>query len=99
MIDNPKLFLDQKNIFWKYYLGHCFILVCSEDENILMASNFLTILETFAKQELVYYYFIINNFQLDSTEKFLVILDALLPSGQLMFMTLNVAQDLIKNKI
>ncbi len=53
MIDNPKLFLDQKNIFWKYYLGHCFILVCSEDENILMASNFLTILETFAKEDLV----------------------------------------------
>ena len=53
MIDNPKLFLDQKNIFWQYYLGHCFILVCSEDENILMASNFLTILETFAKEEYV----------------------------------------------
>jgi len=53
MIDNQKLFLDQKNIFWKYYLGHCFILVCYEDENILMASNFLNILETFAKEELV----------------------------------------------
>ncbi len=32
---------------------HCFILVCNDDENILMASNFLTILETFAKEELV----------------------------------------------
>jgi hypothetical protein len=54
MIDNPELFNNQKNIFWKYYLGHCFILVCNDDENILMASNFLTILETFAKEDLVY---------------------------------------------
>lgn len=57
MIDNPKLFFDQKNIFWKYYLGHFFILVCSEDENILMASNFLTILETFAKEDLVFLFY------------------------------------------
>lgn len=68
MIDNPKLFLDQKNIFWKYYLGHCFILVCSEDENILMASNFLTILETFAKEDLV----ILYNLLLNDLKNFLI---------------------------
>jgi hypothetical protein len=22
MIDNPELFFEQKNIFWKYYLGY-----------------------------------------------------------------------------
>ena len=63
MIDNLDLFFQQNNIFWKYYLGyifvitrHCFILVCTEDENILMASNFLNILENFAKEELVNFY-------------------------------------------
>lgn len=53
MIDNSKLFKNQKNILWKYYMGHVFILVCDDDENILMASDFLTILETFTKEELV----------------------------------------------
>jgi len=53
MVDNQDLFNSQKNIFWKYYLGHCLILVCNDNENILMASNFLTILETIAKEELV----------------------------------------------
>ncbi len=51
MIENSELFNSQKNIFWKYCLGHCFILVCNDDENILMASNFLSILETFAKED------------------------------------------------
>ena len=54
MIDNLELFYTQKNIFWKYYMGHCFILVCNEDENLLMASNFLSILENFAKEDLVF---------------------------------------------
>ena len=53
MIDNLDLFNNQKNVFWKYHLGHCFILVCNDDENILMASNFLNILENFAKEDMV----------------------------------------------
>jgi len=36
-----------------HFVRHCFILVCNEDENILLASNFLTIVETFAKEEIV----------------------------------------------
>ncbi len=86
MIENTEIFYNQINVVWKYYLGHCFVLVCRDDENILMASNFLTILENFAKEEL-----------LIASEKFLVILDTLLPSGQLLFMTLTLAHDLIKN--
>ncbi len=51
MIENSELFNSQKNIFWKYFLGHCFILVCNQDENSMMALNFLTILENIAKEE------------------------------------------------
>ena len=84
IIDNDELFLSQKNVFWKYFDGHCFVLMCSPDENSLMASNFLNILQNFAKPDL-----------LESPENFSVILDALMPSGQLMYLTQKAAHELI----
>lgn len=84
VIDNEELFYSQKNVFWKYYDGHCFVLMCSTDENCLMASNFLNILQIFAKPDI-----------LESPEGFAVILDALLPSGQLLYLTQKAANELV----
>ncbi len=84
LIDNEELFFEQKNVFWKYFDGHCFVLMCSTDENCLMASNLLNILKFFAKSDL-----------LEAPENFAVILDALLPSGQLLYLTQKSANDLV----
>ncbi len=88
LIENNILFSEQQNVFWKFYEGHIFVLVCSVLDNILMASNFLSVLITFAKPDL-----------LEAPENFSVILDALLPSGQLLFLTEKAANELVKSHL
>ena len=87
IIENEELFFEQKNVFWKCFDDHCFALMCSTDENCLMASNFLNILQEFSKPEL-----------LESPENFARILDALMPSGQLLYLTQKAAQEIISSQ-
>jgi hypothetical protein len=85
IVEFDELFFEQKNIFWKFYDGYCFVLVCSIEENNLMASNLLNIIQIFSKPEL-----------LESPENFSIVLDLLLPNGQLMYLTKKAAQELVK---
>lgn len=57
IIDKLELFNSQKNIFWKYHLGYCIVLVCDDFENIQMASNFISILQLFLTKEAVCLYY------------------------------------------
>lgn len=90
IIENNKLFYEQKNAYWKYYDGYCLILVCSKYENGLLANNLLNIIiQMLCKNEIL----------IESTELFSSILDTLMPNGQILFLTANAAQELIKQHI
>ena len=84
LIENEELFQSSKNLFWKYYEGHCFVLICNRDENQLMANNFLNILLSILKQEII-----------DAPETLTLILDELMPGGQLMYLTKRSAQEIV----
>ncbi len=79
-----ELFYSSKNIFWKFKEGYCFVLICELFENNLMASNFLNILLNIISVDL-----------LENTENLILLLDDLLPNGQLLYLTQRAAEEVI----
>ena len=88
IVSKPEIFSEEKIVYWKHHLGHCLLLLCDENENMQMAMNFMTIIEMFLTKD-----------KLKKTEYLIPFFDMLLPSGQLMFVTVEYAKNLIKNII
>lgn len=86
VIQNKHLFDENKIAFWKYYNGYCLTLVCKKEENIKMAQNFIDIL-----------IMIVNEGKLSHIDYWMKVIESLLPNGELVFMTVEFARDLIKN--
>ena len=86
IVSKPELFPEEKVVYWKHHLGYCLLMLCDESENMQMASNFMTILEMFITKE-----------NINKVDYLIPLFDMLLPSGQLMFVTVEYAKNLIKN--
>ena len=84
IINKENLFSDGNIAYWKYYLGYCFVLLCEEQENLQLAMNFLYIIELF-----------LNNYNIHNLHYIIFLFDCLLPSGQLIFMTVDFAKKLV----
>ena len=87
LLEFPKL------ILWRQVLNSIFVLICNSDDNLVLASNFLSIFVSLLCEKFN------DSFVTSKPEQFLekseIVMDLtskLLPCGQLMFMTPSMAQ-------
>ncbi|EGC38298.1 hypothetical protein DICPUDRAFT_28941 [Dictyostelium purpureum] len=88
-LSDPSLYVSTpKFVIWKKLLGVCFTIICEEDENRLLVSNFLTMFSNV----------ILDNFKttisktlpqeiLPKSDEILLLLNSYLPNGQLLFIS------------
>lgn len=86
IVNKENIFKEEQNVLWKYHLGHCFVLVCNKHENLQMALNFISILQLFLHKD-----------NISKIDFLIPTIDILLPSGQLVFMTVEYAKHLMKH--
>ena len=83
-----ELFLSGKIIVWRQIKGYCVSLIVEKEENIMLASNFLS-------------FFLEKIENLSDLEHNIVIvsefLNEFLPNGELMFISVSFSQHLQKN--
>ncbi|KAN0033563.1 hypothetical protein ACTFIV_000024 [Dictyostelium citrinum] len=89
-LNDPSIYVTtSKYCIWKKILGVCFTIICEDDENRLLASNFLTLFSNVIVD--VFKTTITKTINpmdiLTRSEELLLLLNSYLPNGQLLFIS------------
>ncbi|KYQ92360.1 hypothetical protein DLAC_06324 [Tieghemostelium lacteum] len=87
--DPSYYFQTSKYVIWKKLLGVCFTIICEEDENRLLVSNFLNMFSNIASDHFKNTLSKATPTQdiFPKTDELLVLLNSYLPNGQLLFIS------------